>query len=516
MRLKPTGNFGNFERQSFDPKHSIMKVKTLLAISVTLLSLSNLGAQSIEKVTFDGADSTDGYYLAVQPQSKTIKGVMVLLSSFTPPENLLPETKLHNVAYANDILAIFASTKQKLYADSLTVNRINILLKDVATRFAADTSKFVLAGFDEAGNIALRYTELTYESPLVYAVQPKAVFGIDTPVDLFGLWHWAENQIKKNYWPGAVGDAKYYLDVMTKDNGTIYTNAAKYKQLSPFDKDHDTTGNERYLQNIPVRLYYDADIEWQLKNRRNSFYDTKMPDGSELIKRLLLSGNERAELVISRQPGYRSNGVRSPNALSIVDEVDCIHWIKRSLNIFDAHTWQPPYRLMIPAGWTTELFSLPPAFAPQITYKGIEDIRFAPGWEDLKSEEHWTYSFLWWLDGTPAVTVAVLQANLKAYYDGLVAGNITARNIPAAKIVPTTVVVKKIKTAPNDRETYSGTIGMLDYHTAQPMVLNCMIHVKDCGIKTHSAIYFELSPKAFAHAVWKKMDQMGDNFDCEK
>jgi hypothetical protein len=43
-----------------------------------------------------------------------------------------------------------------------------------------------------------------------------------------------------------------------------------------------------------------------------------------------------------------------------------------------------------------------------------------------------------------------------------------------------------------------------------------MIHVKDCGIKTHSAIYFELSPKAFAHAVWKKMDGMGDNFDCEK
>ncbi|HZH94886.1 MAG TPA: hypothetical protein VEY06_03335, partial [Flavisolibacter sp.] len=67
-----------------------MKVKTLFAISVTLLSLPNLHAQNVEKVTFDGADSTDGYYLAVQPQSKTIKGVMVLLSSFTPPENLLP------------------------------------------------------------------------------------------------------------------------------------------------------------------------------------------------------------------------------------------------------------------------------------------------------------------------------------------------------------------------------------------------------------------------------------------
>ena len=494
-----------------------MKVKILFTIIVNLLlSLSYLYAQNFEKITFDRSDSTDGYYLAIQPQSKNIKGVLVVFSSFTSPENLLPETKLHNVAYANEILTIFVSTKQKLYADSFTVSRINILLKDVAARFIADTSKFVLAGYDEAGNIALRYTELTYENPLLYAVQPKAVFGIDAPVDLFGLWHWSEKQIKKAFWPGAVGDANYYLGVMTKENGTIYTNAAKYKQLSPFYKEDDTTGNERYLQNIPVRLYYDADIEWHLKNRRNSFYDTKVPDGSELIKRLLLAGNKEAELIMSRQPGFRSNGVRSPNALSIVDEVDFIHWIKRSLNIFDAHTWKPPYSLMISAGWTTELFSLPPGFAPQITYKGVEDIRFAPGWEDPKSEEHWTYSFLWWLDGRPAVNAAALQANLKAYYAGLVARNITGRNIPASKIVPTTVAIRKIRTTPNDLETYTGTITMLDYHTAQPMVLNCMIHVKDCKIETRLAIYLELSPQPFAHAVWKKMNQMGQNFECKK
>ena len=99
----------------------------------------------------------------------------------------MPETKLHNTASANDILTIVASAKQKLYADSAAINRITVILKDVATRFSADASKFALAGFDEAGNIALRYTELTYENPSAYLVQPKAVFGIETPVDLFGL-----------------------------------------------------------------------------------------------------------------------------------------------------------------------------------------------------------------------------------------------------------------------------------------------------------------------------------------
>ena len=488
-----------------------MKIKFRFSIIAAIILLPFFAnCKAIEKIIFDAKDSTDGYYLAIRPQSKNVKGVLVLFTSFLPPEELLPETKLHNVAYVNDMLTIVASTKQKLYADSITVNRINRLLKDVIKRFSADTSAFVLAGYDDAGSIALRYTELAYENPPSYPLQPKAVFGIDANVDLFGLWHWSENQIEKNYWRGSVGDARYYLDVMTKENGTIYTHPENYERLSPFNKAGETTGNEKYLQKLPVRLYYDIDIEWQLKNRRNSFYDTKIPDASELIKRLLLAGNNEAAFIVSQQPGLKSNGIRHPNSLSIVNEVECIQWIKKCLHIFDANTWIPPYHLLAPGGWDKELFSLPPGFAPQIKYKGIEDVRFAPGWGDVKSDEHWTYGFLWWLEGGPKFDAAILQANLTAYYDGLVARNIVPRNIPANKIIPTTANIKKIKQAPGDEDTYTGTINMLDYHTRQPMTLNCFIHVKNSKIKNHTAIFFEVSPKPFTHAVWQKL------FDIEK
>ena len=36
----------------------------------------------------------------------------------------------------------------------------------------------------------------------------------------------------------------------------------------------------------------------------------------------------------------------------------------------------------------------------RIKYSGVEDIRFAPGWGNAKSNEYWTYAFLWYLDGT--------------------------------------------------------------------------------------------------------------------
>jgi hypothetical protein len=59
------------------------------------------------------------------------------------------------------------------------------------------------------------------------------------------------------------------------------------------------------------------------------------------------------------------------------------------------------------------------AFAPQITYKGVEDIRFAPNWSNIKSDKYWSYAFLWYLEGAPFMGAGIIQNNLKAYYAGL-------------------------------------------------------------------------------------------------
>jgi hypothetical protein len=484
----------------------------ILLCSVPFMS----SAQNSERIIFDAKDSTNSYYIAVQPRSKQIKGVVVLLTSFTPPEDLLPETKLHNVAFNNDLLTVFASMNQKLYADNFSVNRINTIVTDIIQRFHADTSTIVLGGYDESGNIAIRYTELAYQTPSQFPFLPKAVFGIDTPVDLFGLWHWSEGQIKKNYWPGAAGDAHYYLDNMTKENGTIYTNPDRYRALTPFYSQSDSTGNEQYLKNVPIRLYYDMDINWQLQERRNSLYDTKMPDGSEMIKRLMLLGNDRAEFVPARQPGVRSNGARRPNALSIVDEVDFVQWIKQILQLFDAQTWVPPYLLDIPKDWSIERFSLPAEFAPGMTIKGVEELRFPPGWGDSTSAQYWSYAYLWWLKDKPEINAGFLQSNLQALYTGLVGRNIISRQIPFAKQVPTAVTIKKIKTATGEKQTFEGESHMLDYMTQKPVTLHLLIHEKDCSPDNQTAVFVEVSPQPAGHALWKELEKLAQSFHCRK
>lgn len=479
-------------------------------LTSVLFLLFSLSAQSqyIEKIPFRAGSDT-GSYLVIQPVSKSVKGTLLFVHGFYPDEAILAETKLHNVAAANGLLTVYLSTGSSLFTDSAVLLRIQTVVQDLVSRFGADTSRFALAGYDYASNIALRYAELAQEYPDRFPVHPKAVFTVGGPVDLPGLWDWCERQIKKNYYAGTVGDAMYIRDYMQKKWGPPAAAKEQYAALTPFDHTLPGPGNERFLKNTALRLYYDTDIEWQLSNRRNSYYDTYMPDASALVNSLLLQGNGEAAFMAARTPGRKSDGSRNASALSVVDEVDCIHWLKQKLDIFDPVTWQPPYQLATPAGWGTERFPLPPDFAPDIRYTGVEDLRFAPGWGDTASAEHWSYAFLWWLNGKPEVNADILRRYLQAYYTGLVGRNIGPRHIPADKVIPVQAYLQQGKAEPGEGPAYSGRITLLNYMSGswQPVTLHCRVYSLPGG-PAHTALFFELSPRPLQHAVWKSFEQL--------
>lgn len=281
-----------------------------------------------EKIVVDSTDSVSGYYLAVRPEGREIRGAMILLNGFgSPAEKIFPETRLPETAARAGMLTVCMAMGNKLYADSVVEQRLNALLGDVSRRYGVKPDAFVLGGFSAGGAIALRYTELCVEHPGKYPVQPKAVFAIDSPLDLFAQWRFFERQIARNFSPAAVGEARFVSGLMAKEHGSPAENRDVYLKLTPFCADLAEPGNERHLTNIPLRVYHDVDIPWLLENRRQSAFDANFAASSELINRLLLAGNERAEFVTGKT-GVRSNGARHPHAWSIVDEEDCIRWIQ--------------------------------------------------------------------------------------------------------------------------------------------------------------------------------------------
>lgn len=181
---------------------------------------------------------------------------------------------------------------------------------------------------------------------------------------------------------------------------------------------------------------------------------------------------------------------------------------------FDPSTWESPYTLDSPEGWDIERFPIPISFAPKIQYKGVEDLRFMPGWGKAESAEYWTYAFLWYLEGNHKLTVKKLESNMREYYSGL-ASAMQKENVDPESI-KARANIKKGKRQDGDLKTFYGTVDILDYKASKPISLYCKVHLKSCEGQNNTFMFFELSPQNYNHSVWENLDALWTNFRCER
>ena len=287
----------------------------------------------INTVVIDSTDKNFGYYLLVKPKSEKIKGVLVLLPGLgQKSEDIFLDTQLHEHAFENDLLTIGFAGRTRMTADSLIQEKMSAVLKHVIQKHKVDKDKFIFGGFSAGGVIALRYVELCKEFPEKFPVEPKGVFMADSPVDLYHSWSLQEENLKNNYSDISVNEAKwvgkvyrYYYGATPSDDPTVFI------KLSPFSINKEYGENEKFLKDVAVRAYHDVDIVWRLKNRNQTVRFDNYVATSELINRLMLMGNERAEFIQTFQTGFRRTGERHPHSWSIIDESECIEWINNLL-----------------------------------------------------------------------------------------------------------------------------------------------------------------------------------------
>jgi hypothetical protein len=181
---------------------------------------------------------------------------------------------------------------------------------------------------------------------------------------------------------------------------------------------------------------------------------------------------------------------------------------------FDGKKWQAPYHLPTSEGWDIERFPIPASFAPSIAYKGVEDIRFTPGWAKSGSDEYWSYAFLWFLDGAQNFTSKIVETHLFAYYTGLFNANTDRTKIDTTKLVRVKATVQSKKAAPGDIKTFEGMVLMNDYMTRKPITLHLRVHIKSCEGQNKTFAFFELSPRPYTDKVWSSLDQLWVGFRC--
>lgn len=303
--------------------------KTLISLLLAICCYSGLCGQTEKTIILNPADTHGGKYIVVEPESKKIDAVLFLLAGFgQSAEASFPETELENVAYKNNILTVSFGAGNKLYADSLVVDNLTAVVNDVLNTYPVDKNSFVFGGFSAGGMIALRYVELCNEFPHRFPIQPKAVFTVDSPIDIFVVWDMLEESYKNHYSELAYEEAERAMQYIRQDYGVPRENVAIYSKLTAFSMNKEYGQNEQFLKNTPVRVYHDVDVAWRLVNRNQTVHNSNYEVTAELINRLLLMGNKRAEFMQTFQTGYRANGMRHPHSWSIVNEEECIEWIK--------------------------------------------------------------------------------------------------------------------------------------------------------------------------------------------
>ena len=289
-------------------------------------------SQTPIKHTYTSDDGTEMYYMALSASEKSYKGVLVLMPGFSQrAEDVFRDSDLPETAAGAGLLVVTLSTGFHLTCNDETVSRLTEALTDVLIQYKLDQEQFIFGGFSAGGTILLRYAEYCHETPGDYPVIPAGVFTVDSPVDVIAFWEYIDRELHRDFSEVGMNEARHIGNMLKNKYGTLDSNRVVYEKITPFDISSREPGNERFLLNTAVRVYHDVDINWQLKNRRRSAYDTNFLNSSELIARLMLQGNDRAEFIQSEIKGQRLDGKFHPHSWNIVDGKECVQWMLNTL-----------------------------------------------------------------------------------------------------------------------------------------------------------------------------------------
>ncbi|MBK7010824.1 MAG: alpha/beta hydrolase [Saprospiraceae bacterium] len=280
----------------------------------------------IEKVFLDKRDTNSNCYTIIYPNNQPCVGYLLLMPGFgESAEKVMQQTDLPIKLAQNNILTIIPTFQDgvlSLGVDSLSQLALATIIKDVVTKNKLEGQKYFVGGFSIGGSCAIQYAENAN-------TKPSAVFAIDPPLDFERFYNSAKRDIRLSKEKEASQENIYMIARLEKETGgTPSTHLDRYYQLSPYSFSDTTQSAIKKLINTPIRIYTEPDVSWWLKERSADLTSMNATTCSAMINELNRLGNEKAELIVTHNKGYRKPGhKRHPHSWSIVDNDELINWL---------------------------------------------------------------------------------------------------------------------------------------------------------------------------------------------
>lgn len=174
--------------------------------------------------------------------------------------------------------------------------------------------------------------------------------------------------------------------------------------------------------------------------------------------------------------------------------------------------------ITVPAGWKGEQITLPPSFARDMKFKGIEEARFSPGMFQEKSNSFFSYFFVFKIDPDTELTQKNIERELLTYYRGLASTIFKSRK---KEIDTSGFTCKLTKAMPVDPQKiyppglteYAARVNWTEpFVTQKPQTLNLIIQTWTDKTTGHGYLFACVSPQNMKADIWQSMRKIRDTF----
>ena len=185
---------------------------------------------------------------------------------------------------------------------------------------------------------------------------------------------------------------------------------------------------------------------------------------------------------------------------------------------------EPPkgIRIDVPSGWKQERIKLPPTFARDMKLHGIEEVRFAPGMFQAKSESFFSYLFVFRLKTKPELTRKVIERELLVYYRGLARTVLKSQNVTvdtskfSFKLKETKSIDSKAN-LPAGLKQYAGDVKWIEpFVTRKSQTLHLEVQSWTIAKTKHNYLFVCVSPKESTATIWRTMRKLRSSFHRQK
>lgn len=175
-----------------------------------------------------------------------------------------------------------------------------------------------------------------------------------------------------------------------------------------------------------------------------------------------------------------------------------------------------------PPEWRGESIQLPPGFAPDLKWNGVEHIRFAPGMFQPDSESFFSYVLVFLLKDGDDVSEAAVKEQILTYYQGLAKAVMGSKQISVdtstftLELGPLENPDESPPAAAKDAEvkTWNGVLDWVEpFATQKKQALTIEVHLWNRG--KNPVVYFTVSPQDKDHEIWKEMRKYRSLFELK-